>query len=118
MINFLTNFRKVFFWFLANKTLIFSPIHIILSSLKVELSELNNHMSGSYVSSMRVVNCQFKVEQPMINFLTNFRKVVFYTSNFFVCSLSAMQIISSFYLFKILFGTLNRSKTFQTVFEI
>ena len=44
-----------FFWFLANKTLNFSPIYIILDSLKAELSELKNHMSKYYVSSIHAV---------------------------------------------------------------
>ena len=43
-----------FIWFLANKTLNICPIHIILDSLKAELSELNNHMSKFYVSPIQV----------------------------------------------------------------
>ena len=42
----------------------------------------------------------------------------FATVTFFVCSLSAMQIILSFHFKKILFSTFNRSKIFQIVFEI
>ena len=45
-------------------------------------------------------------------------KSVFYTCKFFVCSLLAMQLFTSFYLKKILFDTSNRSKIFQIVFEI
>ena len=37
-----------------NKTLSFSPINIILGSLKAELSELNNHVSKFYVSPIQV----------------------------------------------------------------
>ena len=49
------NFQESFFiWFLANKMLNFCPTHIILGSLKAELSELNNPMSKSYVSPIRV----------------------------------------------------------------
>ena len=39
-------------------------------------------------------------------------------SIFFVCGLQAMQMFSILYVKKILFGTSNRSKIFQTVFEI
>ena len=64
--------QDFFFWFLANKTLNFSPIYLILGSLKAEVSELNTHMCKSCVSPIWVAKCLFKVERPMINFQESF----------------------------------------------
>ena len=63
--NFVQNWSKfsdqfqesLFIWFLAKNTLNFCLIYIILDSLKAELSDLNNHISKSYVSSIWVALC-------------------------------------------------------------